>query len=190
MNFGKLASAALSGALLAGVAAAQEAAPPVKLGFVDVEKAVVTIDEGKARLKELQDWARPRQEEIGRISSEISNLQGELQSKRGAATEAALGELNRRIVARQRELEDKQRIAKREFDERQNTVLRDLGGKLNAVITEFADTNRFTAVFILKPNEIAYLAHSADITDEVIRRYNEKYPFQAAKTGSADGVKK
>lgn len=167
--------------LLAGGQTFAQDAAQVKLGFVDVEKAIFTIDEGKARLKTLQDWATPVQEELATLSREISGLQAEMASKQGVANDAALGELNRRLVDKQRVFEDKQRRGKRDFDERQEAILKDLGGKLNDVITKYADENRFTAVFILKPNDLVYLAHTADITDTVIKLFNERYPYQQAK---------
>jgi outer membrane protein len=175
--------------LATAAAAQQPAAPaevgPSKIGFVDVEKAVVSIEEGKARLKELDDWARPRREELARLGKEINDLQAERASKQNVASEDAIAELNRRIVVKQREFEDRQRVAKRDFEERQNTVLKDLGEKLNVVVTQYADQNRYTAVFILKPNEVVYLANSADITDPIIRLYNERYPFVQAGTPPA-----
>jgi len=185
MRVAHLLAVATAFVTLATAAAAQQAAAPTevgpsKLGFVDVEKAVVSIDEGKARLKELDDWARPRRDELARLGKEINDLQAERASKQNVANEEAIAELNRRIVAKQREFEDRQRVAKRDFEERQNTVLKDLGEKLNVVVTQYADQHRFTAVFILKPNDIVYLANSADITDAIIKLYNERYPFLQA----------
>lgn len=181
MRLVHLSAAVVGGVLLAASSGAQAPeATPVKIAFVDVEKAVVVIDEGKARLKELGDWARPRQEELAKLGKEIENLKNELASRGGVASDDALGELNRKLVARQREFEDRQRVGKREYEERQNGVLRDIGIKLNEVITKYADTNRYTAVFILKPNDLVYLANSADLTDTVIKLYNERYPYPPA----------
>lgn len=182
MVFSKHIAALIGAALLAacGQAFAQDAVP-VKLGFVDVEKAIFSIDEGKARLTALQEWARPVQDELAALSKEISGLQAELASKQGVANEAALSDLNRRLVDRQRVFEDKQRRGKRDFEERQDAILKDLGTKLNEIITRYADENRYTAVFILKPNDLVYLANSADLTDTVIKLYNERYPYQQAK---------
>jgi len=149
-----------------------------KFGFVDVERAIALADEGKAKLTELQEWARPRQEELARLASEITTLQNDIASRQGAATQEALAELNRRLVTRQREFEDRQRNARRELEERQGRVLRDLGEKLQQVITAYAEQNAFTAIFILRPDEIAYLAPAADVTDVVIRLYNERFPYK------------
>ncbi len=163
----------------AATLAAQE--PPAKIGFVDVERAVATIDEGKARLGELREWARPREEELARLGREIETLRSEMATKRGTVSDDALAEMNRKLVARQREFEDKQRVARRDFEERQGVILKEVGEKLTAVITQYADANRFTAIFILNPNDLVYLANSADLTDTVIKLYNEKYPFTAGK---------
>jgi len=170
----------LATGLLAAAALGQEAqAPAIKLGFVDVEKALASTEEGKVKLKQLDDWARPKQDEINQRGKELSDLQAEMVSKQGTASSDVLEDLNRKFVSRKRDLEDLQRVAKRDFDERQNAVLRDLGGKLQDVITKYADQNRYTAVFILKPNDLAYLATSADLTDTVVKLYNAQYPVQA-----------
>jgi len=171
----------VAGLVLAGGVVSAQDAPPVKIGFVDVERALFTIDEGRARLKELQDWAKPLQDELASLSKEIADLQAEIAAKQGVANDAALAELNRKLVERQRVFEDKQRRGKRDFDERQEAVLRDLGGKLNEVVTRYADENRYTAVFILKPNDLAYLAKTAEITDIIIKLYNERFPYQGGK---------
>ncbi len=184
----------LAGALLATAAwaqqpqqAQQQAPAPAasKIGFVYVQRALATSDEGKARLKELDTWARPRQDELAKLDKEINELKGEIITKQGAASDEAIAELNRRIVAKQREFEDKQRITKRDFDAKQQALLKELGGKLQEIITKYADDNRYTAVFIFNPDQLAYLANSADITDTVIKLYNERYPAPAATTPAA-----
>jgi outer membrane protein len=152
---------------------------PVKIVFVDVERAVATIDEGRARLKELEEWARPRQQELARQAKELDDLQAEAASKQGVANQEALAQLNRTFTSRKRDFEDNQRVAKRDFDEKQNAVLRDVGGKLQDVIAKYSDQNKFTAVFIIRPNELAYLANSADITDTIIKLYNQRFPWAA-----------
>lgn len=178
MRHRTLAVAAIAGSALAALAAAQQQeAPPVKIGFVDVERAVVRIDEGKARLQELQNWIKPRRDELDKLGTEVANLQSELAAQRGVASDDALADLNRRLVAKQREAEDKQRDTKRDFDEKQQAILKDLGVKLNDVVTKFAESNRYTAIFILKPNDVAYLANSADVTAAVINLYNQAYPW-------------
>jgi outer membrane protein len=179
MTFAKLGGAVCGGILLVGSGFAQQAEPPTKIAFVYVQKALASTEEGKVQLKELDDWARPRQEQLARLDKEVNDLKNQIVSKQGLAGDDALSELNRQLVAKQREFEDKQRDGKRDFDRKQQAVLRDLGGKLQQIITDYADKNHYTAVFIFKPDDLAYLANSADITDTIIKLYNEKYPLPA-----------
>ena len=105
MSFRTIAATVTGCLALAVAATAQQAgdAAPTKIAFVDVKRALVSIEEGKAKRKELQDWARPKEEELQRLGKEIVDLQTELNAKRSAANEDALAELNRRLVAKQRE---------------------------------------------------------------------------------------
>ncbi len=162
-------------ALGAGRVWAQEA--PAKIGFVDVQRALLTIEEGKAKRKELQDWASPRQQELQRLDQEIQALQQELASKQPSASFDQLSDLNRRLTAKKREFEDKQRQYSRELEEKQNEALRALGQKLEQLLQEYADAQKYTAIFILQPEQVAYVANFADITDTLIKLYNEKYPY-------------
>lgn len=185
----RLGGAVLTGVLLASGSLAQQEAPaqapqtgssPTKIAFVYVQRALATTDEGKVRLKELDAWARPRQDELGKLDKEINELKGELITRQGAANEGAIAELNRRLVAKQREFEDRQRTVKRDFEAKREGLLKELGGKLQEVVNKYADENRYTAVFIFNPDQLAYLAKSADITDTVIKLYNERFPLAAA----------
>ncbi len=179
MRFEKLGVAVFAGVLLSAGGLAQQAESPTKIAFVYVQRALASTEEGKIRLKELDDWARPRQDELVRLDKELNDLKGEVATRQGGAPDNTLVELNRRLVAKQREFEDKQRIAKRDFEAKQQALLRELGGKLQEIITKYADANRYTAVFILNPNDLAYLAESANITETVVKLYNEKYPVAA-----------
>ena len=148
-------------------------------------EALASTAEGKVRLKELDDWARPRQEQLAKLDKEVNDLKNEILSKQGTVTNDALAELNRQLVAKQREFEDKQRDGKRDFDQKQQVLLRELGGKLQQVINEYSAQKQYTAVFIFKPDDLAYLDPAADITDTIVNLYDEKYPLAAKPASSA-----
>jgi outer membrane protein len=184
----RLGVAVLAWVMLGAVSLAQQqspgptasAAPSAKIGFVQVQRTLASTDEGKVRLKELDAWAQPRQDELAKLDKEINDLKGEMITRQGVASQDALAEMNRKLVSKQREFEDKQRTAKRDFDEKRQGLLKELGGKLQDVINKYADENRYTAIFIINPDQLAYLATSADLTDTVIKLYNSRYPLSAS----------
>ena len=137
MSFTRLSGAVLAGLLLAGGAWAQQTeVAPAKIAFVYVQKALASTDEGKARLKDLNDWAQPRQDELAKLDKEVNDLKGQIMSQQGVASDDAIAELNRQLVTKRRQFEDRQRDAKRDFEAKQQTILRDIGGKLQDVIND------------------------------------------------------
>ena len=46
---------------------------------------------------------------------------------------------------------------------------------MQKIIQEYAEKSGYAAVFLLKPNDVAYLAPSSNLTD-LVRLYNEKHP--------------
>jgi len=178
---GRRLAVALWALAVAGSVAAQEAAN--KVAFVDVQRALLTIEEGKAKRKELQDWAAPRQQELQRLDQEIQAMQQELAGKQQSASPEQLAELNRKLTAKRREFEDKQRQYSRELEEQQNKVLKELGEKLEKLLAEYATSQKLAAVFILQPDLVAFVANSADITDTLVKLYNERYPYPPKGAG-------
>ncbi len=148
-----------------------------KVAFVDVQRALLAVDEGKAKRQELLDWASPRQKELQQLEQEIQNLQQELLSKQTSATPEQLSELNRQLTAKKRQFEDRQRQYTRELEEKQNQVLKSLGEKMEKLLAEYAESQKLSAVFILRQELVAFVANSADITDTLIQLYNQRYPY-------------
>ncbi len=180
MSWGRFSGAVLAGLVVASGAWAQQPDTyPTKIGFVYVQRALANTEEGKARLKDLDDWARPRQEELAALDKQVSDLKNDIMAKQGVASDDSVAELNRKFVVKRRELEDRQRAAKRDFEAKQQAILKDIGSKLQDVINKYADANHYTAVFILNPEQLAYMTPSADITDAVTKLYNDKYPLAA-----------
>ena len=149
-----------------------------KIGFVKVERAVATVQEGKAKLKELEEWAKPRTQELQQLSNRVGELQRQVEQQSTVATPEALGRLQAEGRETQRRLEDADRQYRRDLDAKQNEVLRDVARKLNQVVTDYAKSNDYDAVFLMKEETLVYLAPTADLTDIVIRLYDQRFPLQ------------
>jgi Skp family chaperone for outer membrane proteins len=174
----------LLGCLMVSAWAFGQQAPATKIGFVEVESAVRGTDEGKVRFKEVDDWMRPKQEELTKLGADISAMQSDLSTKRGTLSDQALDDLNKKMVLRQREGEDKQRVYNRDLNQRLDVILSDMGGKLRDIVKTYSEQNGFAAVFIIKDNELIYLAPASDLTGTVVKLYNQKYPYTAKPAGA------
>lgn len=149
-----------------------------KIGFVDAERAVASVAEGKAKLKDLEAWAQPQRERLQALQQEAVKLQQEFNSKRGVATPDAMKELESKARAAARSFEDAKRAYDRDLDAKQNEFLSNVAVKVGTVSSDYGKANDFDAIFVLKAQPLIYIADSADLTDTIIRLYDERFPVQ------------
>jgi len=147
-----------------------------KVGFVDAERAVAEVDEGRAKIRELDEWAKPRRDRLDQLSARISELRQEIAQKQPIASQEAVQALQQDELQARRDFEDSRRDFERELDQKQNEFLADVAVKVGTVASEYGQANDYDAIFVLKAQPLVYVRESADLTDTVIRLYNERFP--------------
>lgn len=162
------------------VVVASLAVPAVagKVGVLDAERAVATVERGKRQIAELEAWATPKQQEIQKMQERITQLNGQLAQQRAVASRDALQELDQQLRQARRDYEDATRNFNREAEAKQREMLADVATQVGQVASEYAEANDFDVVLVRDAQPLVYLRDSADITDIVIRLYNEKYPVE------------
>lgn len=147
-----------------------------KIGFLDAEKAVSTVKQGQAQFKLLEEWATPRRQEVERLRARAVELTNQLASQRSVASAETLAQLERQVLEARRAFEDAGRSFNRDLDAKQNELLGDVALRIGTVASEYGTANDFDAIFMLKAQPLAYVSDAADVTDTVIRLFDEKYP--------------
>jgi len=147
-----------------------------KIGFVDAERAVAQVEEGKAKLAELQAWQTPYQAKLDRLRDEVLALRDQLTAEDGEASAEAIAEIERNQIDVMRQFEDARREYERELEAKKNEVLAEIANKIGTIGSEYAKANEYDVVFILGTQPVIYLADSADLTDKIIAIYNQRFP--------------
>jgi len=168
-GFSRLSAIVVMALLVAPVVAGQ-------VGFLDAERAVFSVDEGKRQQAALEEWAKSRTEELQRMQSEVAEFTNQLNRQRAVAAPEALSELENRVRQGNRALEDADRNFKREVESKQRELLAEVAARVRSVAGEYALENDLDAVFLIDAQPLVYMKETADLTETVIRIYNEKYP--------------
>ena len=147
-----------------------------RVGFLDAERAVQEVGEGKLKMAELKEWATPREEELDRMAQQVNELQDRLAQQQRVASEEALEQLATEEREARRAFEDAKRAYERELTSRHERMLKDVATKVGKVASDYGKINGFDAIFVLNAQPLVYLNDDADITDTVIRLYNERFP--------------
>jgi outer membrane protein len=190
-----LCTAALAAACLFGTAAVQAQGAPAagsvasgKVGVVDVRSAIVTTAEGKQASAELQSKFAPRQTELENMNKTINDIRQRLQAGASTLSPEEQARLQRQGEVLARQLERKQTEYQEDVNAEQGDVIDRIGRKMIDVLDRYARENGFVAVFdsSAQNSNLIYKSNQIDVTQEIVRLYDQAYPIKA---GSATPAK-
>ena len=189
-----LRSAALSAACLIGTAASWAQAAPAAgaaapaatkpVAIINLRGAIGSTAEGKQASAELQSQFAPRSAEIDNMTKQISDLQSKLQAGQGKLSqeeEARLTGEGQRLTQR---LDRRRNDFQEDASAAQQEVLERIGRKMVDVLDRFARENGYSVVLDTsgQNSPILYASNQVDVTQDIIRLYDQAYPVKAGAT--------
>jgi len=179
-----LAAAALVGSVAAHAQAAPATAAPEKVGVLSVRQAIVNTAEGKQASAELQSQFAARQSELENMNKQISDIRQRLQTGGDKLSQEEQARLQRQGEALAKQLQRKQEDYQEDVNAAQQDVIDRIGRKMMDVLDRFARENGYTAVFdtSAQTSPIIYASNKVDLTQDIIKLYDQAYPVKAAAT--------
>jgi outer membrane protein len=162
---------ALGLALAWGTGASDE---PTKIGFVDIEQVMATVESGKAAREELERKSREAQGRLAPLVEQIETLQKELQAKQFVMSEDAVRAKQLDLAELKNRYETKAKEEEGQFKVDQQRLIGPLIEKLESVIKEVGRENGFSAIMRIDAPSLVYAREALDITDLVIKSFNGK----------------
>ncbi len=154
-----------------GLAATKD---PVKVGFVDVEQVLATVESGKAAREELERKSRGAQGRLAPLAEQVEALQKELQAKQFVMSEEAVRAKQLDLVELKNRYETKGKEEEGQFKVDQQRLIGPLIEKLEAVIKEVGRDNQFSAIMRIDAPSLVYTREALDITDLIVKSFNGK----------------
>jgi outer membrane protein len=154
---------------LATVASAQ-----LKVGVVNSQKALLDSDEIKKASDGLEKKFKPKQDELGKMQSELQNIEQQLSS--GKLNQQAAADLQ---VQGQRKQRDAQRLSEdtqQEFDRDRQEILGRSAQKMTDVVKKVAEEKGLDIV--MDTSQALYAKPALDITNDVLAAYNKANPVK------------
>jgi outer membrane protein len=156
-------------------------AAPVRVGFVDIQRVLARSSAGVAAREQLEKEKAAMQRQVDGQRGEIEKLRDELEKKGQLLSAEARRE-------KQELLERKVRDARRLVDDLQGTlqkkeeallakVLQDVSGLIQRVSKE----RGFGLVLERQRSSVLYATPESDLTDDVLRAYDDETKKGAAK---------
>ncbi len=194
MNSRTMIRVALTTALcLTGTAAiqAQTAAGATagtgKIAILNVRQAIVATAEGKQASAELQSQFAPRQNELEALNKQINDLRQQLAANQTTWSDEQKGRAQAQGQRLAQQLDRKQQEMQTDVNDAQGEVVDRIGRKMMDVLDRYARESGFVAVFdsSAQNSPIIYAANSIDVTQEIIKLYDQAYPVKSSAAPAA-----
>jgi outer membrane protein len=154
---------------------------------INIRLAIASTAEGKQASAELQSQFAPRQNELENLNKQINDLRQRL-----AAGQTTLSdeEKQRLTVQGQRlaaQLDRKNNELNEDAQAAQGDVVDRIGRKMMDVLDRYARENGYVAVLdsSAQNSPILYASSNIDVTQEIIKLYDQAYPIKAGGTTPA-----
>jgi outer membrane protein len=183
-----LSAVALAGLSLAPVALAQGGAvPPTKFKVMDMRAAIVQTAEAKSAGAQLQSQFAPQSTAISNMNKQIEDIAKRLQAGSNTLSDEEKAKLTRQGQM----LQNQVKRATDDLDEQsqaaQNDIVDTIGRKMMDLVETFAKENGLDCVLNSSSDSIGilYKASNMDVTTEIVKLYDQKYPVKGAPAAAA-----
>ena len=181
----------MPGLSLAQAPAESQAAPTAasmqsaKMAWINLEQVIFTCDEGKIRFSEVQKFVDDKNTELDTIRKDLEKLRNQLSVQGSKLTDEARADLESQIAERQTALQRFQEDTQKDIESRRMRVTNYIGKRMQAAIEKIAKEKGFTAVFFFDSARDAYVDPALNLSEEVVKNYNQLYPINASKAPAA-----
>jgi outer membrane protein len=165
-------------------AGAAPATPQSKIGVINVQVAITSTAEGKQAAAELQSQFAPRQSELDKMRKQIDERQTRLRTGQTTLSDEEQARLAREGDQMTRAYQRKQQESQDDFNGAQQELVTRIGSKMVEVLDKYSKENGYAIVLDTSSQQttVIYAANQIDVTQEIIRLYDQSYPV---KTGAA-----
>jgi outer membrane protein len=144
----------------------------VKIGFIDVQRAISESQAGKRAKEKFQAQIKKAEGDLLKEKSELERLKADLDKKgpllKDEERRNLEAELQRRYTNYQRGMTDQQQ----DLRQKESEMTADILKQLEKIVNEVGKAEKFT--LILERSQVLYSDQGIDITNRVIDAYNAR----------------
>jgi len=159
---------------LATLLLATPAAAEMKIGYVDLQRALNEVDEGRSAQASLKREVEEKQKQLDKDKTDIDRMQAEFEKQAAVLSEEAKRDKAIEIQKRMAEAQGRLMGFQKDLAEREHAATRAISDKMKVIIQEIAATEAVDFVFDKNAGLVVAPA-SLDLTNELIRKYNARH---------------
>lgn len=155
------------------LSAASARAEEVKIGVVDLRRAVAETEEGRRVTAELKKLFAAKQKELDEQQEALKKAVEDLEKKRSLMSADAVRQKEAELQGKAQTMRQMYERNQEELGRKQGDALKGLIERVQRIVDTIAAAEAFTVVLDRsQPGGVVYARPHIDITNEVIRRFN------------------
>jgi len=167
----KLAISVVVAALAAPMFA--QTAAPARVAVINVQKVLAESTAGKVALERLKKMQDERVARAKKMDEEVQALDAQINQKKMSLSEEKLAEMTKDLSDKKISMQRYAQDADREVQEARDRSLQELEKLIMPLINQIGKEMGFAAIFNKFESGLVYASDAIDITDMVVKRFNE-----------------
>jgi outer membrane protein len=155
--------------LFAGAAQAD-----VKIGYIDMQKAIQETAAGKKAKKELETEFNKKKKDLEKREADIKKKHADFEKRSMAMNEDARNKLQQEIRTEMGKYQETAAKAQMEIQKRERDLTQPIVNKLRSIIDDIAKKEGYTVILEKAENSVMWAQKDIDLTDKVIKAYDGK----------------
>lgn len=174
-------------ALWAQAASPTSAAAPSKVAVINLQVAIVSTAEGKQASQELEAQFAPRKTELQNLQKQIEDIQRRAQAGTNTLSNDEKANLQQQFTTLQRRYQRETQDLQDDGNDAQQAAVNKIGQKMMAVLDKFAKSSGYSVVIDASAQNtpVVYAADQVDITQQIVKLYDNAYPVKTAAPAAA-----
>lgn len=167
----KLLVVAVSVVALMGFSVIAKAADGTKIGYVDANRVINEVAEGKTAKAKLEADGKAKKQKLEIMQNDLKKMKEDLDKQRLILSADALREKEGQFQQKFMDLQKTGMDYEKQFGEAEVAAIKPISDKLMRVVQQIGQTDGYA---IIVPKEVAmYAPQGTDLTDKVIESFNK-----------------
>ena len=151
------------------------AAADIKLGYVDLQRAVSESIAGKQATEAFKQEVKQMEEDLLAEKGQIEKLGEVLQKQSMMLTDSVRREKEKEFLRRQRDYERRVKDSKTELQIKEAEMTNDILEELLPIVEKYGKDKGFTAILEKEERYFLFLDETLDLTDTIIGLFDKQY---------------
>lgn len=165
---------AVAAAMTVGGLSTAVADDDVKIGYVDLHRALEESDEGQKIKGELEQEFNQRQQQLDQKQQEVMQKREEMQQQAMMLSEERRQQMAMELQQEMQQLQETYLTLQNELAQQEAKATQELFERMRTVIEEIGEEKGFTMVIERTETSVLYAVDGLDLTDELIERFDAK----------------